>query len=668
MKEEKTICLNMIVRNEAAVIGRCLASVLPVIDYWVICDTGSTDGTPAVIAAALASVPGELHHHEWVNFGVNRTMAMKIAEKKADYVLLIDADMILNVHREFKPALNANAYLLRYTGVLDYWQTMLVESKCSWQYVGPTHEYIYSPSGTRAEKLDAISLTHFADGGERAEKFSRDISLLEAALATEPNNTRYMFYLAQSYANSGNFAQAINWYRKRIDAHGWDEERWYSMYQLAVMLEKSGAEVEIVADGYLRAYEYRPSRAEPLYQLAKMLRDKRRYALALLYIERALKISYPPDILFIEKPVYDYLALFEYAICAHYAGQLEDAIRANDMVIGNPATPLNIARQAVINKRFSLKKFIAERKDASKKRIAAISFDMAHAGGSGISLKYLMDYLRQEAWPVWQATTFPPDNVIKEWNPEVLISQQWAMKNAREMANRLNIPLIQYIHGPGQYDFPSPENVKPDFLIFCSSHEYFSVKKAYPGIEGVVVHPIILPVPEKPAGNGEYITLIGNPPGKGNDIFLAIAARMPGEKFLLVGNEPDSGALPPNVKYLPYTHDINEVYSMTKLLLAPSVNESYCRVIVEAARHDIVAIVTDCRGIREATGFVNAVYISDRKNTDEWINSINDLLDHPEKFTDFPKRICNELDTELELKYAALRVSEWAAGSNLKPL
>ena len=81
MNKEKTICLNMIVRNEAAVIGRCLASVLPVIDYWVICDTGSTDGTPAVIADALASVPGEIHHHVWVNFGVNRAVRLEPSQR-----------------------------------------------------------------------------------------------------------------------------------------------------------------------------------------------------------------------------------------------------------------------------------------------------------------------------------------------------------------------------------------------------------------------------------------------------------------------------------------------------------------------------------------------------------------------------------------------------------
>ena len=44
-----TICLNMIVKNESRVIKRCLESVKGFIDYWVIVDTGSEDGTQDMI-------------------------------------------------------------------------------------------------------------------------------------------------------------------------------------------------------------------------------------------------------------------------------------------------------------------------------------------------------------------------------------------------------------------------------------------------------------------------------------------------------------------------------------------------------------------------------------------------------------------------------------------
>ena len=55
------VCLNMIVKNEAPVIDRCLASVKLLVDSWVIVDTGSSDGTQDRVRSLKAGVPGELH-------------------------------------------------------------------------------------------------------------------------------------------------------------------------------------------------------------------------------------------------------------------------------------------------------------------------------------------------------------------------------------------------------------------------------------------------------------------------------------------------------------------------------------------------------------------------------------------------------------------------------
>ena len=46
-----TICLNMIVKNESHIIEQTLNNIIDniKIDYWVICDTGSTDNTPQII-------------------------------------------------------------------------------------------------------------------------------------------------------------------------------------------------------------------------------------------------------------------------------------------------------------------------------------------------------------------------------------------------------------------------------------------------------------------------------------------------------------------------------------------------------------------------------------------------------------------------------------------
>ncbi|HBY69284.1 MAG TPA: glycosyl transferase, partial [Flavobacteriaceae bacterium] len=57
-KTKPRLCLTMIVKNESAIIKRCLDSVKQHIDYWVIFDTGSTDNTKDLIKDYLSSIPG----------------------------------------------------------------------------------------------------------------------------------------------------------------------------------------------------------------------------------------------------------------------------------------------------------------------------------------------------------------------------------------------------------------------------------------------------------------------------------------------------------------------------------------------------------------------------------------------------------------------------------
>ena len=88
----QTLCLAMIVRNEAAVIRRCLNSVRPLIDHWIVVDTGSTDGTQDLVRAALAGLPGQLVERPWVDFAHNRSEALALARPHGTYTLIIDAD------------------------------------------------------------------------------------------------------------------------------------------------------------------------------------------------------------------------------------------------------------------------------------------------------------------------------------------------------------------------------------------------------------------------------------------------------------------------------------------------------------------------------------------------------------------------------------------------
>src|SRR3989442_670558 len=350
----KTVCLVMIVRDEAETIKRCLASVKPWIDHWAITDTGSLDQTPQIIAQELSGIPGMLYRIPWTNFESARTTAMVLAKAKADYHLLLDADMTLAVDSEFRNRIEADAYYIAFTGSTDYSVIRLVSDEHDWSYHGVTHEYIDSPTAERKEKLDGISVVHHCDGGTRHEKYQRDLNLLLKAVETEPENARYAFYLAQTYRDIGLGYQAYEWYRKRTVMAGWPEETWYAMYQSACLQHSSAMDWPQVLNSYLTAYEFRPSRAEPLFQIAKHYRQTKQFALGYVYASATMEIPYPQDILYVQRNVYEYELPLEYAICCYWLGKHEEAIRVNDQIIGCPNTPPNFLEAAKRNRQFSI--------------------------------------------------------------------------------------------------------------------------------------------------------------------------------------------------------------------------------------------------------------------------------------------------------------------------
>jgi glycosyltransferase involved in cell wall biosynthesis len=337
-----TICLCMIVRDEAHVIERALESVRPWIDAWAICDTGSTDGTPERVAAALEGIPGMVHHHPWVDFGTNRSRAIAQARRLADYVLILDADMTVRVaDPDFKAGLVADRYWLRYDDPeLDYSQVMLVSSRHDWRFVGVTHEYVDTDAETIDGVLPALALVHHGDGGNRASKYIRDVALLTRSLEADPADTRAMFYLAESFAQLGRHAEARDWFRARAAAGGWEEERWFASYRAAVMDGEAGAPWPEVSAALLGAWAARPQRIEPLYDIVRHHRLRSEYAQGYAFAAMAGHgLGYPDDHLFIARAVHTHLFAFEYGLCALALGRLSEAIVAFNAVLGGPDTP-----------------------------------------------------------------------------------------------------------------------------------------------------------------------------------------------------------------------------------------------------------------------------------------------------------------------------------------
>ena len=364
--EKKTICLNMIVKNEKDVIERCLNSVKPIIDYWVIVDTGSTDGTQEIIKEYMKDIPGELYERPWKNFSHNRNEALEFAKTKADYVLIMDADDILKFDPSFVlPELTYDAYRfqIRHNGTTFY-RYQLINMSRPWKWEGVLHEYLFCPHTITSTTMDGVTYVRTEEGARSKDpaKYKKDVAVFEEALKEDPCNSRYVFYLAQSYRDAEEPEKAIEWYSKRVEMGGWEEEVFYSMYQIARMEEQLKKPIESVIASYYRAHRFRPHRPEPIYHLASIFRSQKQYALAYSIIRSRGFIPQPakPDVLFVESWMDHYGFLIELSISSFHVGRYQESLDACDALLAIEDLPSGWRKQTQINREYATKKLGSE--------------------------------------------------------------------------------------------------------------------------------------------------------------------------------------------------------------------------------------------------------------------------------------------------------------------
>jgi len=315
------ICLVMIVRNEAAVIERCLRSVYPLISRWCIVDTGSTDNTIELVKNYLQDLPGDIYQRPWKDFGHNRTEAIDLAIGKADYNLTIDADEILEGDFQGLPEPSKDIYIARFhSGEYSYGRPIIFRNDGGFYYKGPVHEELTRDLPSTTGKLKSVTGKVFGHVSARGgnEKYLRDIELLLSALEDEPHNSRYWFYLAQSYRDSSQDREAHYFYGIRSAMKGWDEETFVALLEKAKLTEKLGFTSTDILDAYDKAFQFRPVRgAEVMYRAARYLRLHDKPGLGYSYAKTGARCHEPADdLLFVDVGAYQWKIYDEWAQCA----------------------------------------------------------------------------------------------------------------------------------------------------------------------------------------------------------------------------------------------------------------------------------------------------------------------------------------------------------------
>lgn len=360
-----TVCLVMIIKDEADVIRRCIDSVRPLIDCWCIVDTGSTDATINRTRNALEDIPGELHERPWVDFATNRNEALELARSMADYSLIMDADDVL-VPSAVGTRLPDDFELTDDSYVLDidfppirYRRTQLVKNTIPWRYRGVVHEFLEGPGAQTVGHLP-LTIVVGNDGARRRDpgKYAKDAALLEKALETETDPfmvSRYTFYAAQSWRDAGEPEKALRAYLQRTYQGFWADEVYVSWLNVARLHDALG-HVDEVIPAYNCASLARPDRVEAYHGAAHCLRMRQLYLEAYQMARRGAGNVAPADGLFVEGWIYQYGLLDELSISAYYAGHYRESVDACEILLSEGKCPdrariitnANFARRALL--------------------------------------------------------------------------------------------------------------------------------------------------------------------------------------------------------------------------------------------------------------------------------------------------------------------------------
>ncbi|MCC6559288.1 MAG: glycosyltransferase [Polyangiaceae bacterium] len=338
MSARPLLTLVMIVKNEARSIRATIASARPHVDRYLILDTGSTDGTQALIREAFEGTPGAVAEEPFVDFGTSRNRALELAGAEAVFTLMLSGDETLHHgealrafcerHRDAEGPEHGAYYVKILFGATHYDSARLARADHGWRYVGVTHEVLAKdgvpPPTLRVPDAHILHDLSHRDAASSRRRWELDLELLTEEAKRRPADTRTRFYLAQTLECLGDMEAAHAAYQERIEMGGWREEVYESMFRLGRVAQALGRPWPECQQRYLEAHAHSPERAEPLFAIAWHYYEQKSWPLTYLFAARGAQIPYPEGAtLFVDAEVYRTKLLDLVGTAAYYVGERE---------------------------------------------------------------------------------------------------------------------------------------------------------------------------------------------------------------------------------------------------------------------------------------------------------------------------------------------------------
>ena len=329
-----TISLCMIVKDEEAVLERCLRSVVCAMDEIIIVDTGSTDSTREIAEQFTDNV----YDFPWQNdFALARNFAFSKATK--NYCMWLDADDVMPeaeldklialkgtllpevdiVTMRYHTHFDAHGY-----PILTSMRERLIRRGHAGYWEGAVHECIPLTGRVQHEPI-AVHHKKMGDSGDRNLNIYR-----EKLKRGEDFSPRETYYFAREWMDHGVHENALEWFAKFLnEGRGWVEDNIGACLGIAHCLKhlnRSDERKRFLMQSFL----YDLPRAEILCEIAGDERDAGNLSRAIYWYELALNASGRQTFGFTHNDQYGYIPAIELCVCHAQLGNIEKAIEYNE--------------------------------------------------------------------------------------------------------------------------------------------------------------------------------------------------------------------------------------------------------------------------------------------------------------------------------------------------
>ena len=289
-----------ICKNEARFVRRWMDSMSEA-DEVVVLDTGSTDGTVAMLRGLGARVEVETVT-PW-RFDTARNRSLELVSADADICVCTDLDEVFRpgwrqaLEACWRPGTGRARYHYVWSFRPDGSEDVSflgekIHSRHGWRWTHPVHEVLtWTGEGKPGAWVEAqgVRLEHYPDHTKSRGQY---LPLLELSVEEDPTDDRNMHYLGREYLYHGRWDDCIRTLTRHLALPGatWADERAASMRYMAQAYENKG-DLAQAERWYLSAVGQAPHLRETWLDLAMLLQRQERWDGVLYATGRALDIT-----------------------------------------------------------------------------------------------------------------------------------------------------------------------------------------------------------------------------------------------------------------------------------------------------------------------------------------------------------------------------------------